>query len=382
MTILFQVLRQIFGPELELLTSTRERLNDLYSLSLVCRTFKPIAQASLLSNVTIRAEGRATLLRNVLLQNPTLALLTSSITWTMFSSTSSPSLLAQLINLAQPSSLSIGHGFFRDSSSEVEELTEALYKLNNILTSFTFGNFDTRGHTSSDFISHHLSQWSNLTRLELYNVAFTEHTEGAYPILPNTQWEKYPPPSFQLKHLGIHWTRHDKEDHWKLEEKDWLSWLLQNSVTSLRSLSFFGLKEALPEAVLDLLTDISPRLQNLYISKYTGPQLLADVLLHRAKDLCTLTLGGDIAHAETEDGSSVPTLATSSALENKFNLRCLEIHDLLLFDRLCVLQLLKEGKLPSLRQITLLNASRVYLPVQKLVLWCRGTDISVVVRPP
>jgi hypothetical protein len=331
--------------------------------------------------VTIRAEGRATLLRNAILQNPALAALTSSITWNMFSSTSSPALLAQLVNLAQPASLSFGHGFFRASSTEVEDLTEALYKLDN-LKSFTFGSFDTGGHTSSDFISHHLSQWHNLTRLDLYNVAFVQHTDGAHPLLPNTQWEKYPTPTFQLRHLGVHWTRHVKENHWKLNELDWLSWLLESSTSTLRSLSLLGLTQSLPESTLDILVEISPRLQNLYISRYTGPQLLADILLHQAQDIYTLTLGGDIAHVDTADGSSMPTLATGSALENKNNLRCLEIHDLLLFDRLNVLELLKAGKLPALRQITLLNASRVYSPVQQLVLWCRGTDISVVVRPP
>lgn len=377
-----QVLRQILGPELELLTSTRERLNDLYSLALVCRTFRPIAQACLFGNVTIRAEGRATLVRNALLQNHKLAPLTNSITWTMFSSTSSPALLAQLIKLAQPSSLSIGHGFFRASSDEVQDLTETLYALENI-KSFTFGSFDTGGHTSSDFISHHLSQWQNLTRLDLYNVAFVEHLEGAHPLLPNTQWKKYPPPQFQLKHLGIHWTRHDKQDHWELDdETDWLSWLLHNSVKTLRSIKLVGLTQALPEMASDLLLRTSTHLQDLCIAKYTGPELLADLLLHEANSLYTLTLGGDIAHVETQDGSSVPTLSTSSSLDNKANLRCLEIHDLLLFDRLQVLERLKGGHLPALRQITLLNASRVYLPVQKLVLWCRATDISVVVRPP
>lgn len=331
--------------------------------------------------MTIRAEGRATLLRNALLSNPALIPLTSSITWNMFSSTSSPALLAQLINIAKPTSLSFGHGFFRSSSNEVEELTEALYNLNN-LRSFTFGSFDTGGHTSSDFISHHLSKWQNLTRLDLYNVAFVQHTDGAHPLLPNTQWEKYPTPTFQLRHLGVYSTRHDKENHWKLNELDWLSWLLESSTTTLRSLSLLGLTQSLPETTLDLLLEISHRLQNLYISRYTGPQLLADILLHQAQDIYTLTLGGEIASVDTEDGSSIPTLATSSALENKNNLRCLEIHDLLLFDRLNVLESLKAGKLPALRQVTLLNASRVYLPVQKLVLWCRGTDISMVVRPP
>lgn len=381
-----QVLRQIFGPELDLLTSTRERNNDLFSLCLVCRSFLPIAQAALLSNVTIRAEGRGILLRNIMTQEPHLASLVNGIIWTMFSNTSSPALLAQLIKLAQPTSLSIGHGFFRTSSNEASTLTEALYDLGDKLQSFTFGSFDTGGYTSSDFISHHLTKWSNLTRLDLWNVSFVQESNPLHdlniPLLQNTQWEKYSQPTFQLKHLGIHWTRRDKLDHWKLEDVDWLDWLLSSSRSSLQSLKMTGLDRTLPEPTLDLLTSISSRLQDLYISNYTGPQLLADIILHEASNLYTLTLGGDIAYVEPGDNSSIPTLATSSALENKRSLRCLEIHDLLLFDRLNVLESIRERRLPALRQITLLNASRVYLPVQKLVLWCRGTDISVVVRPP
>lgn len=304
----------------------------------------------------------------------------------MFSNTSSPALLAHLIDLVKPSSLAVGHGFFRTSSSESATLTEALYELGDKLQSFTFGSFDTGGYTSSDFISHHLTKWSNLTRLDLWNVSFVQETNPLHdldiPLLQNTQWNKYTQPSFRLKHLGIHWTRRDKLDHWKLEESDWLAWLLSSSSRTLRSLKMTGLNRALPETTIDLLTNLSANLQDLYISNYTGPQLLADILLHQAEKLYTLTLGGDIAYVEPGDTSSIPTLSTSSSLENKPNLRCLEIHDLLLFDRLNVLEWIKEGKLPALRQITLLNASRVYLPVQKLVLWCRGTDISVVVRPP
>lgn len=341
-----------------------------------------------MSNVTIRAEGRAILLRNVITQNPQLASLTSGITWNAFSNTSSPALLAHLINLAKPSSLSIGHGFFRTSSNEAIELTQALYDSKE-LKHFTFGCFDTGGFTSSDFISHHLSQWHNLTRLDLWNVSFVEQRESTstFPLLQNTQWRNYPKPRFRLKHLGVHWMRRDKLDHWKIKDdeanSDWLSWLLQSSTKSLQSLKLVGLDRSLPDSTLDLLSSLSSRLQDLYISNYTGPQLLSDILLHSSsRHLYSLTLGGDIAYVEPGQSSSTPTLATSASLENKPNLRSLEIHDLLLFDRLNVLELLKADRLPSLRQVTLLNASRVYLPVQKLVLWCRGTDISVVVRPP
>jgi hypothetical protein len=373
------------------MTSNRERLNDLCSLSLVCKTFRPIAQAALYNKVIIRAEGRARLLRDTMtrdnedcqmLKGSTFAQMVNSISWMMFSNTSSPALLATIINLARPHSLSLGHGFFRASSSEVSELTDALYSLNDTVTSFTFGRFDTgAGHTSSDYISHHLSQWHNLMRLDLWNVAFVKHVAGAYPLLANIQWLKYDKPAFKLRHLGVHWISHDKEEHWQLHQHDWLTWLLSNSSTSLRSLKLTGLDEALPEETLDYLISMSSELQDLYISNYNGPQLLADILLHRAHNLYTLTLGGDYAMMNVEDGSTMPTLATSSALDNKDNLRCLEIHDLLLFDRMEILDRLKQGKLPALRQITLLNASRVYLPVQKLVLYCRGTDISVVVRP-
>lgn len=347
---------------------------------------------------------------------PLFAKLTNSISWTMFSSTSSPSILAELINLATPPSLSLGHGFFRITSSESSILTKALYDLGNSLNSFTFGSFDTSGgHTSSDFISHHLTKWHALTRLELQNVAFGNVLEGGpFPLLlANMQWQKYNPPTFRLKHLGIVWTGTSSEERWKLEpvtessteetaiiattdaeeqgntkstgsstNTDWISWLLSSSTDTLTSLKLVGLSCSLPDTTLSTLQHTSRHLQNLQITDYRGPELIADMLLYNAQNLLTLTLGGETAIVDSEDGSSLPTLATSACLQEKHKLRCLEIQNLLLFDRLQVQQLLNEGELSALRQINLLNASRVYHPVQRLVLSCRGTDMTIVIRPP
>lgn len=379
-----QILLRIFGDSLSSLTTTRERLNDLCSLALVCRAFRGPAQAALFGAAAIRAAGRATLLLQSIESSKNLASSCSSISWCSQTRRASHETLAALLAKAHPVMLALGSGFFsRTSSDEVNTVENALRTLGPHLRSFAFGGYDLES-TSSDFVTHLLSSaFVNLTSLDLRQVRFQSPHLGSIETAHDSFWRCYPRPQFALKHLSISFVRpmpasRAREDSDE-QEQSWLHWLLAGSTSTLVSLDLANLADSLPEDALQLLDTASSRLRSLSITEYEGEDLLADLLVQKATQLVALTLGG-LASVALPQGMSMDVLASKAIWEGRHQLRYLEIQNLQLFERLGVLKAMKAGQLPSLRQIVLTNASRIHPKVQLLDAHCTTVGISLLVK--
>ena len=382
------------GYALEAITTHRERLNDLTAASLVCRALRDPAQTALLSHAFIRANGRAELLRDLLQRRPSTNRHARHIAWTIDTKRADPLVLADLIRTAQPSSLTLEGGFFyRTNSTAVRSLSSALYALHD-LDSLSYGGFDL-SPVSSDPISHHLCSWSKLRRLELRQVRWHSalpHMSDALVQLfasakQDTFWRMYPPPSFNLVHIGItfvrpqsvngNFGRRDSSD--ESEQISWMLWLLHNSAHSLRSLVLSDLGEALPRDAQSLLVSLSSKLTNLSITGYQGDELLADQLCASAHGLLSLTLGGLVSITLT-DQRAWPVLATRDVVIDKRRLRYIEIQHMQLFERLQLEMALNEGLLPDLQQIVLANASHVHPEIHSLRRYCSSRGIILTLK--
>ena len=364
------------------MTTTRERLNDLCSLSLVCWRFRGPAQAALLSDAAIRAGGRGSLLLRALDSNP--ALSCTGIQWCHQTRRASGDTLAALLRLAKPTHLAIGSGFFTNSSPEdLDALEAALKGLGSDLRSFAFGGYDLET-TTSDYITHFLStSWTSLSSLSLRQVRFTSPHLGITQTQHDAFWRSYPIPRFSLKHLSISFVRPVPAARATItqddQEKSWLYWLIAHSGKSLTSLELANLSEELPEDAYQLLREAVPNLRHLSITEYEGTELLGDILAGGADKLVSLTLGG-LSSIGLAGNESMDVLASPTVLEGRQELQYLEIQNLQLFERLDILQAMQAGRLPHLRQIVLTNASRIHPQVQVLDTYCKAKGILLVVR--
>lgn len=367
------------------ITTTRERLNDLCSLSLVCRNFRGPAQAALFGDSVIRAGGRATLLLRSLRANKVLADSCGSLSWCSQTRRASGETLASLLNLARPAQLALGSGFFSRSHFEKPDgVVDALKGIGVGLRSFAFGGYDLET-TSSDYITYLLSsEWSNLRSLSLRQVRFDSHHAIFLETQQDSFWRCYNRPAFKLSHIAISFvkpmgtSRTMSSEDGKSDES-WLHWLLSSSVMTLTSLDLANLTEALPDDALQVLSQAAAHFRHLSITEYEGEDLLGDRLASGAASLVSLTLGG-LASVGMPNNKSMDVLASRSILEGRQKLRYLELQNFQLFERLALEEAMRDGKLPHLQQIVLTNASRVHPRVQLLDAYCTKASINFLVR--
>lgn len=377
-----ECLLHIFA-ELSATTSHRERQNDLTAISRVSRALRSPAQTTLFSQAFIRAEGRASLLKRSLSDSKELANATTSLAWTFWTGSASPAVLAALIRLASPNTLTIGNGFFEQDSEDVLELGEALSGL-HALRAFAFGAYDQDRDfdksTSSDYISHHLVEWKHLKRLDLDRVSFCRSYWSFRDRQKNTFWETYAAPEMQLEHLGITFGLVSGppklNNPWGSTERSWLHWLLANSASSLRSIAFDRLMMDIPLDALAILEAAAPRLHSVSLTSTSNPAALATTLCRGAQALVSLTLGDGDGPSWTELQEPV---ATNTLLHHRLKLQYLELQSIRLLEQLDVQGALEAGHLPSLRYIVLTRASRVLTVVQQLHKYCEkhGIDLTV-----
>lgn len=399
LALFLQCLDIIFGRELSLITTNRERLSDLFSLSLVCKSFHPISRAVLFGNAFLRNTGRAGLFLSSITKSTEHAdsqhlppPRVTALTWTQETKTGNPLILARILAAADPASLCLGSGFFRRGSDAHLPLVDALYNLRN-LTSLTFGDFDL-DTVSSDWISHHLSStFHSLQRLELrhvrWNASWFEFSKH------NRFYQEYARPRFQLQHLGVTFPKVDSQySSWGYPGENWLTWLMESTVesNSLRSLSLGSLEEVVPDEVVSLLERVSPSLTNLVITGYRGPDMLGDLTAAASVHLLSLTLGGDCTTSSSRAPTptapvvggradvTLDTLAARSILISRPSLRYLEIQNSDLFERLQVAEALLDGLLPSLQHVVLVGISQMLPEVKRLGKLCSRAGITLRVK--
>ncbi|KAL7008978.1 hypothetical protein EMMF5_001175 [Cystobasidiomycetes sp. EMM_F5] len=357
----FEVLFQIFSVELPRITTHRERLNDLSALSLVSRKFRPAAQAALLSHVFIRAVGRASLLSAVLRSDPKLSKHVQTVAWTDGTRRANPRILADLLTLAKPAEVVLGDGFYstsRNSQQDVGVVLNALSRLQPF-TSFSYGSHEQHlADTSLLGIQLISAPFKGLQRLELIKVVWP----GQYNV---HLWHTYPPPEFQLKHLGV-------DDcafmTYSEETESWLHWILVNSVSSLRSLRL----NRIP------LSDPKYDDARVLLAK-CAPNLLSLATANPPTDAWGLTGEDNRLWLHSTNLLSYTTnLGPPDFLENKVKLQYLEVHSKNLHAQLRAA--LRNNILPALRHIVLVDASPSHPDIHEIQKHCKSNEIALTLR--